>query len=80
MRQGGYVDFTVRSIRSRKALQQYHRDNIPLSHVTVSSDAFGSLPSFNEDGQLVKYMVRHNSWESKIFIAGWRTMCRRTRS
>lgn len=47
----------VRSIRARKALQQYHQAGVPLHNVTVSSDAFGSLPSYDSDGRLVKYTV-----------------------
>lgn len=47
----------VRSIRARRALQQYRQDGIPLTNVTVSSDAFGSLPTYDSEGRLVKYMV-----------------------
>lgn len=47
----------VRSIRARRALQQYLQSNVPLRNVTVSSDAFGSLPSYDSDGRLVAYTV-----------------------
>jgi beta-aspartyl-dipeptidase (metallo-type) len=54
---GGSLDFTVRSIRARRALQQYANTGVPLHNVTVSSDAFGSLPTYDTDGRLVKYSV-----------------------
>lgn len=47
----------VRSIRARRALQQYHQAGVSLHNVTASSDAFGSLPSYDSDGRLVKYNV-----------------------
>jgi hypothetical protein len=47
----------VRSIRARRALQQYYQAGVPLHNVTVSSDAFGSLPTYDSDGRLVKYTV-----------------------
>lgn len=30
---------------------------MPLHNVTVSSDAFGSLPTYDSDGRLMKYTV-----------------------
>ena len=47
----------VRTIRARRALQQYHTAGVPLRNVTVSSDAFGSLPSYDAAGRLVRYSV-----------------------
>lgn len=41
----------------RQALQRYHEKGLPLSHCTVSTDAYGSLPVFDNKGQLVAYDV-----------------------
>lgn len=59
---GGSLDFTVRSIKSRKALQQYHAAGLPLSRVTVSSDAFGSLPSYDSAGGLRRQGLQCMAW------------------
>jgi isoaspartyl dipeptidase IadA len=67
---GGSLDFTVRSIRARRALQQYHQTNVPLGSVTVSSDAFGSLPSYDSDGRLVSYTVA----DAKALLRALRNM------
>lgn len=41
----------------REVLRQYRDQQVPLSGVTVSSDAYGSLPVFDERGRLVGYDV-----------------------
>jgi hypothetical protein len=51
------VHAAVRSVRARRALQQYYQAGVPLHNVTVSSDAFGSLPTYDSAGRLVKYSV-----------------------
>ena len=51
---GGVLDFTGRSVRCREALKMYHARGLLRENVTVSSDACGSLPTF-ENGRLVAY-------------------------
>lgn len=48
---------TVRTIRARRALQQYAQAGLPLERITVSSDAFGSLPTYDGAGRLLRYSV-----------------------
>lgn len=38
-------------------LRQYRAQQVTLAGVTVSSDAYGSLPVFDERGQLIGYDV-----------------------
>lgn len=38
-------------------LRDYRERRLPLGHVTVSTDAYGSLPRFDERGRLVEYGV-----------------------
>jgi len=47
---GGYVDFTCRSLKARLALKTFLKEGVPLERVMVSSDSYGSLPTFDEDG------------------------------
>ena len=51
---GGALDFTSRSIRSRKALQFYKEQGLPMERVCVSSDSYGSCPTFDVSGQITK--------------------------
>lgn len=39
------------------ALRQYRQQQLPLAGVTVSTDAYGSLPVFDEQGRLIGYDV-----------------------
>ncbi len=59
----GYVDITTSSypyymdeeIKPSKALKQLLENGVPLSHITFTSDACGSLPGFDpETGKLIK--------------------------
>jgi len=59
----GYVDITTSSypyykdeeIKPSKALKQLLESGVPLSHITFTSDACGSLPGFDpETGKLIK--------------------------
>ncbi|EKX41719.1 hypothetical protein GUITHDRAFT_74499 [Guillardia theta CCMP2712] len=59
IRKGGYVDFTCRTVKARLALRKYHQEGLPMDHVMVSSDSYGSLPSFDDDGNLVRYTYGH---------------------
>jgi beta-aspartyl-dipeptidase (metallo-type) len=58
----GYVDITTSSyavfpeieIKPAKAVKGLLEAGVPLEHITMTSDAFGSLPHFDEKGNLVK--------------------------
>ncbi len=57
----GYVDLTASSypyfpefeIKPSKAIKELLRAGVPLEHITMTSDGFGSLPHFDETGRLV---------------------------
>mmetsp|Transcript_33265 Transcript_33265/g.74560 ORF Transcript_33265/g.74560 Transcript_33265/m.74560 type:complete len:220 (-) Transcript_33265:10-669(-) len=59
IRKGGYVDLTCRTVKARLALRKYQQEGLPMEHVMVSSDSYGSLPSFDDNGQLVRYTYGH---------------------
>ena len=58
----GYVDLTASSypyfpdieIKPSRAIRLLLKSDVPLSHITMSSDGMGSLPHFDENGKLVK--------------------------
>jgi beta-aspartyl-dipeptidase (metallo-type) len=58
----GYIDITASSypyfpeyeIKPAKAIAQLLEAGVPLEHITMTSDACGSLPDFDEKGNLVK--------------------------
>jgi beta-aspartyl-dipeptidase (metallo-type) len=58
----GYLDITTSSypyfpdeeIKPSKALRILLEEGIPVEHITFSSDSCGSLPGFDEKGNLVK--------------------------
>ncbi len=58
----GYVDFTTSSypifpdeeIKPSKGIMELLNAGVPLDHITMSSDGAGSLPQFDEKGELVK--------------------------
>lgn len=58
----GYVDITASSypffpqyeIKPAKAIQELIQAGVPIEHITMSSDGCGSLPSFNENGDIEK--------------------------
>ena len=58
----GYVDLTASSypffpqyeIKPSKAIAELIKAGVPLEHITMSSDGFGSLPQFDENGRLVQ--------------------------
>lgn len=51
---GGYCDFTA-SDHSADILNDLKNRGISLERITVSSDGFGSFPSFDSSGKLIKY-------------------------
>jgi beta-aspartyl-dipeptidase (metallo-type) len=58
----GYLDITASSyeyfpeyeVKPSKAIVQLVAAGVPLEHITMTSDGCGSLPDFDEDGNLVK--------------------------
>ncbi|OQX76812.1 MAG: beta-aspartyl-peptidase [Bacteroidetes bacterium 4484_276] len=58
----GYVDITASSypyypqyeIKPSKAIVELVNAGVPLEHITMTSDACGSLPDFDENGNLVQ--------------------------
>ncbi len=58
----GYVDITTSSypyfpdieIKPSEAVKGLLDAGVPLEHITMTSDGFGSLPHFNENGELIK--------------------------
>ena len=52
---GGYLDFTCRTLKARLGLKKMDQEGVNMEHVMVSSDSYGSLPTFDEEGNLVKY-------------------------
>lgn len=58
----GYVDLTSSSypyfpeyeIKPSKAIRELLNAGVPAGHITMTSDACGSLPHFDEQGELVK--------------------------
>ncbi|MFW5754874.1 MAG: beta-aspartyl-peptidase [Marinilabiliaceae bacterium] len=58
----GFVDLTTSSypyypddeVKPSKAIRELLEAGVPLSHITMSSDGCGSLPQFNEDGNIVQ--------------------------
>lgn len=61
----GYVDITASSypyypqyeVKPAKAVVQLVEAGVPLEHITLSSDAIGSLPDFDAQGNLIKLDV-----------------------
>jgi beta-aspartyl-dipeptidase (metallo-type) len=57
----GYVDITASSypffpqyeIKPSKAVSELVNAGVPLEHITMSSDGCGSLPEFNDNGEIV---------------------------
>lgn len=61
-RKGGYVDITTSSypyfpeyeVKPSKAVSELVKAGVPLENITFTSDACGSLPGFDENGNLIK--------------------------
>ena len=57
--------------QARKALAMYHaEDPALLARVSVSSDAFGSWPVFDERGRLTSYEARA-PWQPMGHVCMW---------
>lgn len=58
----GYIDITASSyqyfpqyeIKPSKAISELVKSGVPIEHISMSSDGCGSLPGFNEFGELVR--------------------------
>lgn len=58
----GYIDITASSypffpeyeIKPSRAIVEFLKAGVPLNHITMTSDGNGSLPDFDEKGNLVK--------------------------
>jgi beta-aspartyl-dipeptidase (metallo-type) len=58
----GFVDVTASSypyfseieVKPSKAVKTFLSESVPLGHITMTSDGIGSLPGFDDDGNLVK--------------------------
>ena len=59
VRRGGYIDCTAGSDEAQvvewtdKLFELLHRDGVTSDHVSLSSDAFGSQPRFDERGECI---------------------------
>jgi beta-aspartyl-dipeptidase (metallo-type) len=57
---GGFVDFTADAPgedETTAALNIYRSRGVDLSHVTLSSDSYGSLPEYDQSGTVIGYGV-----------------------
>eukprot|EP00002_Diphylleia_rotans_P006888 TRINITY_DN1632_c0_g1_i2.p1 TRINITY_DN1632_c0_g1~~TRINITY_DN1632_c0_g1_i2.p1 ORF type:complete len:469 (-),score=105.60 TRINITY_DN1632_c0_g1_i2:3099-4505(-) len=60
LRSGGYIDLTADGegeFDTINALLELKRDGLPLERVTMSSDAYGSFPKFDDNGNTIGYGV-----------------------
>ncbi|CAF1493044.1 unnamed protein product, partial [Didymodactylos carnosus] len=60
LKQGGVCDFTADSDEQNETatidtLNTFRNQKLPLSQITVSSDAYGSLPEYDREGRLISY-------------------------
>lgn len=76
---GGFIDLTTgpepqdeEELSVFEALKQIKAANLPLSRVTVSSDSNGSLPVFNQQGELTGLTVANQKDFLQTFQQIWR--------
>ncbi|MBE0639611.1 MAG: beta-aspartyl-peptidase [Bacteroidales bacterium] len=58
----GYIDLTASSypyypdieVKTSKAVVELVNSGVPLGHITITSDACGSLPDFDQNGNLIR--------------------------
>ncbi|MCF8307463.1 MAG: beta-aspartyl-peptidase [Bacteroidales bacterium] len=58
----GYIDITASAypyfpdieVKPSEAMARFIKEGLPLEHITMTSDGLGSLPHFNEKGELEK--------------------------
>jgi beta-aspartyl-dipeptidase (metallo-type) len=75
---GGFIDLTTgpepqgaEELSVVEALNQIKAANLPLSRVTVSSDSNGSLPVFNEKGELIGLTIANQKDFLRTFQQIW---------
>lgn len=56
-RQGGYVDVTAGGTSTSKQIQKSLDQQVPVERITLSSDGGGSMPKFNDAGELKSIKV-----------------------
>jgi beta-aspartyl-dipeptidase (metallo-type) len=54
---GGFIDLTARSPAVTKFLTDMKLRGVPMQRIMCSSDAHGSLPTFDDSGNMVRYRV-----------------------
>ncbi|MHA1984204.1 MAG: amidohydrolase family protein [Candidatus Hodarchaeales archaeon] len=54
---GGNIDFTAdpSDLLLINTLTAWTKDPLLISHVSISSDAYGSFPKFDKDGKVIEY-------------------------
>ncbi len=58
---GSYPFFQDEEVKPSRALAELLQAGVPLEHISFSSDAGGSLPSFDAKGRLIKIKMGQNS-------------------
>lgn len=79
----GYIDITTSSypffqdieIKPSVAFRELVEAGVPVEHITMTSDAFGSLPHFDEQGNLVRLEVGklrslYDEWTDIVKLEG----------
>lgn len=66
VKKGGFIDLTTScdlknlsegELRAGEGLKKYIDKNLPIEHITFSSDGNGSMPEFDDKGKLIGYKV-----------------------
>lgn len=66
VKKGGFIDLTTScdlenlgegELRAGEALKKYLNKNLPIEHITFSSDGNGSMEKFDKDGKIVGYEI-----------------------
>jgi len=76
---GGFVDFTADEANytvTVDTLHQFRTDGVDLRRISVSSDAYGSMPEFDSAGRLIRYGVGHpdvtiKTIQTLVLQKGW---------
>ncbi|HKZ42673.1 MAG TPA: beta-aspartyl-peptidase, partial [Candidatus Hodarchaeales archaeon] len=61
LKAGGWIDFTIESAvkQTIESVKELRKFDPPLPKLTLSSDAYGSLPRYDEGGNILKYEIAH---------------------
>jgi len=51
IKMGGYIDLTANAIATRKTIDYLCEKSVPMAHVMVSTDAYGSRVEYDDEGQ-----------------------------